>query len=214
MLYLANPCGGAAVREAMTAGHLGWLASPGQRNTLNPATRWAADNGCFSSHYVGDARWFDWLGRYHPEARSLCLFATAPDVVGDAVATLQRSAPWLPRIRGLGYPAALVAQDGLEDRLDAVPWADLDALFIGGTTDWKLGPGAAEAAREAKARGLWLHMGRVNSRKRLRIAHALGCDSADGTYLTFGPDRNLPRLLTWLAEVHAPPAPPPQLTLW
>lgn len=26
----------------------------------------------------------------------------------------------------------------------------------------------------------------------------MGCDSVDGTYLTFGPDVNLPRLLGWL----------------
>ncbi len=30
-----------------------------------------------------------------------------------------------------------------------------------------------------------------------RYAAAIGCDSADGTYLTFGPDVNLPRLLSW-----------------
>ena len=55
---------------------------------------------------------------------------------------------------------------------------------------------------EAKAHGKWVHMGRVNSLKRLQYAAAIGCDSADGTYLTFGPAKNLPRLLGWLAEVN------------
>lgn len=32
---------------------------------------------------------------------------------------------------------------------------------------------------------------------------AIGCDSADGTYLTFAPDANLPRLLGWLREIHS-----------
>ena len=34
----------------------------------------------------------------------------------------------------------------------------------------------------------------------------IGCDSVDGTYLTFGPDVNLPRLLDWLedAEIYWP----------
>lgn len=45
-------------------------------------------------------------------------------------------------------------------------------------------------------------MGRVNSLRRLRLAQAMGCDSADGTYLAYGPDRNLPRLLGWLREIN------------
>ena len=85
---------------------------------------------------------------------------------GDAAATLTRSAPFLPAIRALGYPAALVAQDGLED-LD-VPWDDFDVLFIGGSTEWKLGPHARALAAEAKARGKGVHMGRVNSQRRRR----------------------------------------------
>lgn len=36
------------------------------------------------------------------------------------------------------------------------------------------------------------------SERRYRYAHALGCDSADGTFLTFGPDANLPRFKAWL----------------
>lgn len=28
-------------------------------------------------------------------------------------------------------------------------------------------------------------MGRVNSERRLRYAHTIGCDSADGTYIKF-----------------------------
>lgn len=35
---------------------------------------------------------------------------------------------------------------------------------------------------------------------RLQYAAAIGCDSCDGTYLAFGPDRNLPTLLDWLDE--------------
>lgn len=51
----------------------------------------------------------------------------------------------------------------------------------------------------------WVHMGRVNSKKRLDTARAMGCDSVDGTYLTFGPDTNLPRLLSWLAAAAREP---------
>ena len=124
-------------------------------------------------------------------------------MVGDAAATLTRSAPWLSRIRGLGFPVAYVAQDGLPE--SSVPWDDIDALFIGGSTEFKLGPVAADAVAEAKQRGKWVHMGRVNSRKRLRYAASIGCDSADGTYLVFAPEKNLSNMLRWLDEINGQP---------
>jgi hypothetical protein len=42
-----------------------------------------------------------------------------------------------------------------------VPWDAFDVLFLGGTTDWKLGPAAADLTAEARRRGLVVHMGRV-----------------------------------------------------
>lgn len=121
--------------------------------------------------------------------------------MGDAAATIELSRPWLPKIRALGYPAAFVAQDGQEGL--PVPWDEFDVLFVGGSTDWKLGPHARDLAREAKARAKRVHVGRVNSERRWRYCEAsypfgLGADSVDGTFLTFGPDTNLPRLLAWI----------------
>ena len=193
MLYLANPCGPAVI-AAMEAGTIGYIDTPAQGNKRPAGLTWCADNGAFSDNF-DEAKWWKFLND-NTHAASSCLFATAPDVVGDAGATMVRSLPWLPKIRALGFPAALVAQDGLE-HLD-VPWDDFDCLFIGGTTEWKLGPVARDLGAEAQMRGKWVHMGRVNSEKRYRYAHAIGCDSADGTFLVFGPDKNLPRLKTWL----------------
>lgn len=203
MRYLANPST-QTVRDVMAAGRLDMIATPKQGNALPADVTWCADNGCFGQGYPGDDAWFAWLQTYTAEERSRCLFATAPDVVGDAAATLNRSMPWLPRIRALGYPAAFVAQNGLED-ID-VHWDAFDALFVGGDTAWKLGPHARALVAEARARGKWVHMGRVNSERRLRYAAAIGCDSADGTYLAFGPDVNLPNVLAWLRGVNNQPA--------
>jgi hypothetical protein len=177
----------------MRDGRLGFIDTPAQGNLRPDDVRWCADNGCFSDKW-DEAKWWKFLQDNSHRADS-CLFAVAPDVVGDAAATRLKSAPWLSKIRDLGYPVAYVAQDGLES-LD-VPWDEFDVLFIGGTTAWKLGPHARRLVARAKARGKWVHMGRVNSEKRYRYAHSIGCDSADGTYLTFGPDVNLPKLLAW-----------------
>jgi hypothetical protein len=129
--------------------------------------------------------------------------------------------------------AAYVAQNG-QERLP-VPWHDFSVLFLGGSVEcapcpyvrpvtdfeqawcpscgwplaeWKLGPAARELTAEARARGKWVHMGRANSRQRMRYAVEIGCDSADGTYLTKAPDKNLPRLLAWVREIDR------QIPLW
>lgn len=197
MLYFATPSG-PRVLDEIRAGRLGFITSPRARNTVEAGMVWCCDNDAFSGGYVGDDRFLSWLTT---RPAGTCRFVTAPDVVGDAAATLARSVPMLPRIRSLGYPVALVAQNGIEDL--AVPWSEFDALFIGGDTAWKLGPAARAVVVEARRRGRWVHMGRVNSWRRLRYAHQIGCDSVDGTYLAFGPDQNLPKLLAWLAEVNS-----------
>src|SRR5215216_3839873 len=119
----------------MQLGMLGFIDTPGQGNVRPSGVTWCADNGCFSDAYPGDAAWFAWLTG-HALAADRCKFAVAPDVVGNAAATLVRSRPWLSKIRGLGYQAAFVAQDGLESEI--VPWDEFDVLFIGGSTNWKL----------------------------------------------------------------------------
>ena len=172
------------------------MVTPRMRQLPPEGVPWAADTGCYASpEDHEDGRYLAWLARLGP-ARAL--FATAPDVVGDAAATLARSAPMLPRLRALGFPAALVAQDGLE-RLP-VPWPAMDALFLGGTTAWKLSEAAAQLVTEARARGLWTHMGRVNSLRRFRHAVSIGCDSADGTILRYGPAVNRTRVDGWAAD--------------
>lgn len=197
MLYLANPCGPKVV-EAMHDGLIGYIDTPAQGNIRPDGVTWCADNGCFSDKW-DEAKWWKFLVDNVDDANT-CLFAVAPDVVGDAWRTGIRSLPWIEPMRSLGYKVAWVAQDGQEHQ--PLPWLSIDAIFIGGTTNWKLGPHARALVAEAKGRGKWVHMGRVNSEKRYRYAAAIGCDSADGTYLTFGPDVNLPRLLAWLRSVH------------
>jgi hypothetical protein len=200
VIYFANPST-EAIRAAMAVGGgpLGAIVTPLQGNRVPPApVRWCADNGCFGNGYPGDAAWLAWLAdrAQHVER---CAFATAPDVVGNAAATMGRSLPFLPQIRRMGFPAALVAQDGLESM--RVPWPEFDVLFIGGSTGWKLSQHVVDLAHEARTRGTWVHVGRVNSEKRLRFARFIGADSIDGTYLRFSPDENLLRLLRYMRTV-------------
>lgn len=179
---------------------IGVLTQPASlhRAYVEPFRIWAADNGCFNpfvSAKFSLARYLAWLHGF-ATIRERCAFVTAPDVVADAAATWERSQSALPAIRAAGWKAALVAQNGIED-MD-IAWDAFDAIFIGGDTAWKLSACAQTVVAEAKRRGKWAHMGRVNSQKRLELAWDFGCDSVDGNYLGFGPDTNLPKLLRWL----------------
>lgn len=166
----------------------GRLVQPGNAGDVTAWQWWAADNAAYGGQF--DPAAFDRMLTRYDHARAWCLFATAPDVVGDAVQTLESFRMWSVRIRSRGYRVAYVAQDGAE--LYQLP--DADALFIGGSTEWKLGRAAGELVQAAKARGMWVHMGRVNSRRRIAHAQRWGCDSVDGTCPAFGPDVNNRRL--------------------
>lgn len=179
----------------------GVLAVPRAGNSLPEYCKWAGDNGAFSGF---DEAKFEAMLEKHRWAKERCLFVTAPDVVGDHLATHRLFREWEPRIREYGYPVALVAQDGLTP--ETTPWPYIDAVFIGGTTRWKLGADAAHILQAARLRGKWLHMGRVNTKRRLIYAAALGCDSVDGSGWSRFPSSMLERhgsLLRNLSEQRA-----------
>jgi hypothetical protein len=186
---------------------LGHLLTPGNGITvaslLKTGLPFACDNGAYSG--LDEAAFRKMLGKVAGAPR--CLFVVVPDVVADARATLALFGRWAPECRAAGQPLAFVGQDGAEDC--DLPWADFDAFFVGGSTRWKLSGAAADLGAEAKARGKWLHMGRVNSMRRLRIAYRLGCDSVDGSSysrwrhrtITHRPDMSLERHLRFLAAL-------------
>ena len=180
MMILVNGCTKTVLEVAsLYPGKVGFLTSPDAGNRISKIEAsglpWAADNGAFSGFKPGKfIRMLDCIrGRAH------CLWVACPDAVGDAQATFSRFCSWQYRILDACSGVAYVAQDGCEDM--EIPWHYLTCLFIGGTTTWKLSASAESVAREAKRRGKLLHMGRVNSMRRLKIAFEWGCDSVDGT---------------------------------
>jgi hypothetical protein len=141
---------------------------------------WAADNDCFQG--LNEKKYVAMLDRITPVAES-CLFVTVPDVVGDALTTAKMFETWAEALKRRGLPAALVAQDGLEDMAGWLgrTWHRIDALFIGGSTEWKESATAIAFADEARARGKWVHWGRVNTKRRFDLVVADHGDSFDGS---------------------------------
>lgn len=157
---------------------------------------WAADNDCFQG--LDRRAYLKMLTHLAGVDTSRLVFVTAPDVVGDAEATLRYFQTWEPMLHDCGFPVAFVGQDGLT--IASAPWDDFEAFFVGGTTEWKLGLPAARLVQEAKARGKHVHMGRVNSIQRIRYAQAIGCDSIDGTRFSKFADTYIPDALAWIGH--------------
>lgn len=182
---------------------IGAMLTPfSQRSIPSTEWAWAADNGCFAERW-DEKIWLNWLrSKQHPES---AIFATVPDVVGSHAATLERWGRYHSTVTDAGYKPAFVLQDGVV--LDEIPWDEMEALFIGGSTEFKLSSTAREATHIAKSERKWVHMGRVNSKKRITIAREWGCDSVDGTYLAFAPDHNTHRLIKMMKYDQPVPAP-------
>lgn len=154
------------------------LLTPLTRFSLQrPEAPFAIDNGCFAGFQ--DAAFCGLLKREW-ERREQCLFVTLPDVVGNARRTLECFEYWYGKTTG--WKRALVAQDGLEYL--PIPWDLIDAIFIGGSTAWKLSAHAADIIRTGQILGKWTHAGRVNTPGRFEYFQALGVDSIDGTGLS------------------------------
>jgi len=132
------------------------------------------DNGCFTTFH--EKRWNKMINdAYEVRPKFVCL----PDIVGDARRTLELFDHF--KLRTNGLPRALVLQDGIENH--AIPWRDLDCIFIGGSDSFKTHPATFAAARAAKIMGKWVHVGRVNTALRAKqwLPYA---DSIDGSGLS------------------------------
>jgi hypothetical protein len=141
-----------------------------------PDARFAIDNGAFAGF---ERKAFEALLDREYDRRHLCRFVVVPDVVADARRTLEVFDYWYGRLAQ--WPLALAAQDGLENL--PIPWDAINAIFIGGSTDWKLSRQAAAIIKAAKAMDVWVHVGRVNTPGRFEYFEALGADSIDGSGL-------------------------------
>lgn len=151
--------------------------TPGQLG----CTVWAADNEAYGRGFDA-VRMFDWLEKMKPW-RDSCLFVAVPDCVGDAVQTLELYREWAWHFDG--WPLAFVAQDGQEN----LPLPNYyDTLFVGGSTEWKVGSGAEAVIRLAQRQFKHIHIGRVNWGQRYRhFALMRGSESwtCDGTRQRF-----------------------------
>lgn len=156
---------------------VGQLLTPLTRYRLrDPKRPWAIDNGGFKRL---DIEAFKALLKREAHHKEQCKFVCAPDIVGSAQRTLELYEHFKPMLEG--WPVAFVCQDGQEAK--PIPWPEIAAVFIGGSTNWKCSQHVADIIRTAQVLKKWVHVGRVNDPDRFLHFERLGADSCDGSGL-------------------------------
>lgn len=183
------------------------IAKAGWRQFISPDTRarngvpvtgYALDNGAWGAHRREEPWQMDPFQRLIDEHGDGADFVVVPDCVGDRDETMRMTAEWIPMLAGLSLYAAV--QDGMT-------WADihpissnLSGIFVGGSTEWKLDTMGAWCAA-AHAKGLSVHVGRVNTARRIRLCFDARVDSFDGSGVSRFARMTLPRLVAEMQQV-------------
>lgn len=173
----------------------GYIASAyGQIGRKHLTRPWCCDNGVYTGKFIKD-KFINWL-KGSIKYIDTCKFVVAPDVLYNWKETLNQYPYWLEYLHFMGYPVAYAVQDG--QTVEMLP--DFDALFVGGSTKWKLSTDCILLIKEAQKRKKWVHVGRVNTLNRIGHCISLGVDSVDGTHPCYEPDRAHRRLTAWLNQ--------------
>lgn len=157
------------------------LRTPLTGYAKNSSVPWVMDNGSYSNF---DERKFVRMATDAMFDRS-CKWIALPDRVGNHNLTVKLFNEWTTRLERHWIPCrehfkkwAFVIQDGAT--IDTIPWERIVAVFLGGTTKFKLSSEAYEILKEAKAKGKWVHVGRVNTEGRISYFYGIA-DSIDGS---------------------------------
>lgn len=171
-----------------TIRNLAALKLKGWRILVTPAKpkppegfKYALDNGAWNAHQKlqpFNERAFSSLVEHHAAAAD---FVIIPDIVAGGMDSLALSRLWIPRLKHLKN-ILLPVQDGMDvpsvSRL-LHAYGNL-GIFLGGSTEWKLKTMPQWGALAASMNRHY-HIGRVNTKRRIRLAAEAGADSFDGT---------------------------------
>lgn len=141
---------------------------------------YAIDNGAWTAHThdrpFDDAAFVRLVERLGAGAD----WAVCPDIVAGGAASFALSLRWLAWVLARVAVALIPAQNGLIPS-DLAPYlGPRVGVFVGGDDAFKEST-MGSWAQLARRHGAYCHVGRVNTRGRMRLCMAAGVDSADGT---------------------------------
>jgi len=167
----------AALREA------GWRLIVTPVCLRTEGFRYALDNGAWSAHRRGLQWDADAFVRALVKLGMHADFVVLPDIVGQGTASLKRSRTWLPIVSGYTGRCLVPVQNGVDPAEVRALLSERVGLFVGGDTTWKLAT-LGYWGRMAHEAGCYLHVGRVNTARRIRRVESAGAHSFDGTSVT------------------------------
>ena len=159
----------------------GWRLLVSAAGALRPeGFAYALDNGAWTAFQAGRA--FD----VHLFERALRLLGAGadwtvlPDIVAGGHASLDLSLKWMRRVLDESPRGLLAVQDGMQPSDVRGFLGERLGIFVGGSTGWKLSTMAQWGALGREV-GCWVHVGRVNTARRIHACAAAGATSFDGT---------------------------------
>jgi hypothetical protein len=146
-------------------------------------TRYVLDNGAWSDFQAGRQFDGDAFELLMDKLGARADWVALPDIVAGGRASLELSMRWSNRCLSACPMALIPVQDGMKesDLCDLVGRSV--GIFLGGSTPWKLatmGQWGLFCARH----GVYYHVARVNTERRMWMAIAAGADSIDGSSAT------------------------------
>lgn len=179
MIYYASRTG--------TRRNLAAMKAAGFRLLISRAGVWrtegfayAIDNGAWSDFQRGTAFDEEAFERLLDKLGARADWVVLPDIVAGGIASLNLSVRWMNRSLSVCPLVLIAVQDGMETR-DLAPLVGPNVgIFLGGSTEWKIAR-MREWGEFCADQGVYYHVARVNTVRRIRMATAAGATSADGS---------------------------------
>jgi hypothetical protein len=145
--------------------------------------RYVLDNGAWADFQAGRAFDEDAFEQLIDRLGAGADWIVLPDIVAGGIASLALSTRWLNRCLSVCPMALIAVQDGMQEP-DLAPLVGRSVgIFLGGSTEWKLA-NMLRWGRFCAERGVYYHVARVNTERRVWLAAAAGADSIDGSSAT------------------------------
>jgi hypothetical protein len=168
-------------RAALLAAGWGLLVSPAARDwRIEGFDHYVLDNGAWPAFQAGRAFNERSFERLIDKLGAKADWIVLPDIIAGGARSLELSMRWSNRCLAVCPLVLIAVQDGMEEG-DLAPLVGRSVgVFLGGSTEWKLATMAMWGSF-CRRRGIYYHVARVNSERRMWMAVAAGADSVDGS---------------------------------
>jgi hypothetical protein len=166
--------------EALRAAGWGLLVSRAGVWRTEGFDRYVLDNGAWADFQAGRAFDEDAFEQLVDKLGAGADWIVLPDIVAGGLASLELSLRWSNRCLAVCPMVLIAVQDGMREA-DLAPLVGCSVgVFLGGSTEWKLA-NMLRWGTFCAERGVYYHVARVNTERRVWLAAASGADSIDGS---------------------------------